>query len=102
MTVLKLPPGAFIENGWIVYGDQAFRPNEWKRRTSRPYRRLTDEERAHYKRDYMRRWRAAQKVATHRAIRSVGSLHDLACTGPTKATGCVCRKVMLYQRVEAA
>ncbi len=95
MTVLKLPPGAFIENGWIVYGDEAFKPNEWRRKTSRPYQHRTDEERRNYKRDWMRSWRAAQKV-------SVASLHSLRCTGPTRATGCVCRKVMLYQRVEAA
>lgn len=26
------------------------------------------------------------------------SLHSLRCTGPTRATGCVCRKIGVYQR----
>lgn len=33
-----------------------------------------------------------------RRVRIVGSLHDLACTGRTRRTGCVCRKVPVYGR----
>lgn len=34
-------------------------------------------------------------------LRAVASLHDLRCTGPTRSTGCRCRKVTLYERLAA-
>jgi hypothetical protein len=83
-----------------IVGDQALLPSE---RVPRPYRRLTDEERATYKRDWMRRYRARLRADRQvQVLHAVASLHGLACTGPTQATGCRCRKVMLYRREDAA
>ena len=79
-----------------IVGDQAFLPSE---RVPRPYRRLTDEERSTYKRDWMRRKRAGIRAQRQDVIPvAVSSLHDLACTGPTRPTGCRCKKVTLYRR----
>ena len=77
-----------------VVGDEAFVPGE---KAPRPYHRLTDEERATYNRDWMRRFRAK-----HRPARPIASLHSLKCTGPTRSTGCKCHKVVIYERVERA
>ena len=75
-----------------IVGDEAYGPGE---RAPRPYRRLTDEERATYQRDWARRKRARTRP------QRVGTLHDLSCTGPTRATGCRCRKITLYLRRSA-
>lgn len=94
---MKLPAGAYVTpEGWIVYGDQAYTAEEWTRRgPRRPYRRLTDEERATYHRDWMRAYRARLREQSPLVV---GSLHDLRCTGPTRATGCVCQKILMYNR----
>lgn len=77
-----------------IVGDEAFVPGE---RAPRPYRRLTDEERATYNRDWMRQFRARQRAAQSYS-QPVASLHNLSCTGPTRATGCRCRKIRIYRR----
>lgn len=86
---MSLPNGAYVTpQGWVVIGDEAYLPDEKLPRERRPYRRLTDEERATYNRDWMRRYRARKAP--------VASLHALKCTGPTRKTGCRCRKIRLY------
>jgi len=97
---MTLPAGAYIEDGLIIYGEEAFRPHEWKPR--RAYHRLTAEERAHYNREWMRRQRIvarAELIEAGRVLRLVSSLHDVKCTGPTRVRGCVCSKVPLFERV---
>ena len=87
---MTLPEGAYVTpQGWVVIGDEAYLPDEKLPRQTRPYHRLTDEERATYNRDWMRRYRARQRPAA--------SLHDLRCTGPTFRTGCRCKKIPMYR-----
>ena len=73
----------------IVSDDEAYLPGE---KAPRPYRRLTDEQRATYQRDWARAKRARTRP------QRVGTLHDLRCIGPTRATGCRCRKITMYRR----
>lgn len=96
----------------VIVGDQAWTREEWERR-ARP-RPLTPEQRER-KRAYARAyyWRNRDRInarnrewmARHRKpsmrvvktpVRLVGSLHSLACLGPTKATGCRCKKIRMY------
>jgi Lon protease-like protein len=94
---------------YIIVGDEAWLREEWeadqarrerKRASKRAYRARPDVKertrqyaRSHraYKREWMARYRASQ-------ARLVGSLHDLACFGPTRDTGCVCHKVRCYSK----
>jgi hypothetical protein len=93
----------FDYDEWVgslrIVGDQALLPSE---RVPRPWHRLTDEEREHYNRDWMRRYRARKRAerdgtAEYVVIRA-SSLHSLRCTGPTRSTGCRCHKVRLFER----
>lgn len=91
---MTLPDGAYVTpEGWVVLGDEAYLPDEKLPRSTRPYRRLTDEERATYHRDWMRAYRARQRYGNV----PVASLHDLKCTGPTRLTGCRCSKIPMYE-----
>ena len=69
------------------------------------YRLRHVDDRRTYHREWMRRKRAAEYVERpprRRPVRvSRVSLHSLRCTGPTKATGCRCHKVTLYERAAA-
>ena len=115
----------------IIVGDEAWTREEYeaqqrkrrKRHASSRYQeyqrqwreRNRDELRA-YKREWTRRKRSdpeyrererEQQRAAYRRTRPahphlVGSLHDLACTGPTIATGCVCKKIRCYRMERAA
>ena len=78
----------------ILLNDEAWTPEERKGR--RPYQKLTNEQRRTYKRDWMRRWRAQQPQV-------IGSLHDLACSGPFVKKGCLCnsrgtKKILVYDK----
>ena len=93
---------------FVVVGNVAYTAEEWervqrkreyqrrpevrarRRETERRYR-VAHPERRVLHREYMRRWRAG-----HPKPRLMASLHDLACSGPTKATGCVCHKVRIH------
>lgn len=105
--------GYVSREGWLVCGDQAWTRDEWAatawhRARDREYRRRPEvrarriaaskrwaaehrEERKAYNREWMRRKRGNMPLP-------VGSLHDLACSGPTRATGCVCRKIKVYDK----
>lgn len=101
----------------IIEGDEAWSPEEWeveqvrlaKRRaekrayTARPdvKERTKAWDRAHRanRREYNRVWMARYRsMSSDKRPRLVGSLHDLACTGPTRATGCVCNKIRMYTK----
>ena len=102
---------------WVVVGDEAWLREDWERRErrrkwdreyrrqlrtdpeyrarlaayQREYRRRHKERVKDYQREYMRRRRAGMAVPR-------ASLHDLRCTGPTRSTGCRCRKVIILAK----
>lgn len=98
----------------VIVGDEAWTRAEWeaeqdriaKSRTRRrsyrarpdvkertkQYDRVHRMERRAYNREWMARYRSS------RSSRLVGSLHDLACFGPTRDTGCVCNKIRFYDQ----
>ena len=93
----------------IIESDQAWEPQEQERRL-RPFSPGRAERRKARRRIYMRGyrarnretirgynrdWMARQRVSEQRLV---GSLHSLACTGPTKDTGCRCSKVRCYSK----
>ena len=108
----------------VIRGDQAWTPAEYEARQRRlrgdreryqrdperrAKRRAQNREWAEknrkrlrvYNREWMRRDRARKRglaVIEARAVRVVASLHSLRCLGPTKATGCMCRKVYVCER----
>ena len=100
-----------IERDLILIGDQAWTPEELRelerrrrddreRYRSNPKRRAQVIEavrrfRERYPDDYRTYRRDYQRL---RRRHPVGSLHDLACTGPTKATGCRCHKITMYDK----
>jgi uncharacterized lipoprotein YddW (UPF0748 family) len=88
----------------IVFGDEAYTPEEWAYR-----QRKRERDRSRYRNNPKRReqikaavarWRERNPEYVRNLMRRVravkphvvGSLHSLACTGPTIPTGCVCRK----------
>ena len=109
---------AELVDGMYVVGDLGYLPEEWERL----------ERRRAQQRDYYRRNREARLAAVarwHRAnrdrvreirresarrrrqeargsMRIVASLHDLACAGPTKPTGCRCHKILIVREARAA
>ncbi len=117
------------EDGLILVGDEAYTPEEWaageparQRRRERDraryperaaaqatyYREWVARNREHV-REYHREWarlnrlKLGMKPHTKRRVAvkyEQGSLHDFACGGPTKATGCVCRKVLVSKRAD--
>lgn len=106
----------------VIVGDEAWLPEEWEaeqRRRRRPstaakkardreyqrrYRATHREELNAYKREWMRRLRKANPKAWRpEGPKLVGTLHTLACSGPTVIEGCVCgkrgtRKIRVYDR----
>jgi hypothetical protein len=101
-------------NDLIIVGDEAFTESEWaalerkrayeREYSKRPYAKAAKNA---YKREWSRRNRE-KLTAYNREWRHrnkpvlVGSLHDLACTGPTKVTGCVCQKIKVYRTLRRA
>lgn len=111
-------------NDLIIVGDEAYTREEWqekerRRAQDRAYRQRPDvrpriiervrrwqeanpeRKRANNIR-HMRRRRAEQlatAVAEGRAYRVVASLHDLRCSGPTKDSGCRCRKMTVLHKL---
>jgi hypothetical protein len=104
------------EHELIIRGDEAWTPQEWKRRNTRGTERLQRRRERHriYMREYRarnrdrinarnREWMARYRKSPLRVVkgpppRLVGSLHSLACAGPTKDTGCRCSKVRCYSK----
>lgn len=91
----------------IMEGDEALTPEEY---AARVHRRAweRDYRRARYHTDPEYRARAIRYVAEYRwrkrqasgtVLRAVASLHSFRCTGPTKPTGCRCRKTVIYEPV---
>jgi hypothetical protein len=99
----------------VIVGDEAWTPEEWEAEQRRRERHNAYH-REYQRRPevriwsaaYMREWRRQNLVRAREISREasrrrrgtpgtlVGSLHDLACTGPTKATGCRCDKIRCY------
>lgn len=48
------------------------------------------------RRRYKREWMRAKRGSVRRNRPVVASLHELRCTGPTRATGCSCQRIPLY------
>ena len=100
------------EEELIIIGDEAWTPEEiaakerslaLKRARNRRYYaewRARNPERAReINREHMRRKRGSiPRITRAPAPRFVGSLHSLACSGPTIATGCRCKKIRCYDR----
>ena len=100
------------EEELIIIGDEAWTPEEiaakerklaLKRERNRRYYaewRARNPERARQiSREHMRRKRGSMpRIPRAPQPRLVGSLHSLACAGPTKATGCRCSKIRCYDR----
>ena len=108
-----------------LVGDEALLPSEEaareRRNAKNRERRATDPEYRAKVKATVRAWRArrgvdfraeqrewshrhrakvrAELIAAGQVIVTYASLHSLACTGPTRATGCRCRsKVTLWRR----
>jgi len=106
----------------IIVGDEAWTPEELARETAsweyreRKAKRTTEspEARAHrlaysqaYRaipenrdkhRAYNREWQRRRRAST-----AIGALHELRCSGPTRATGCRCTgKIPVYASSEEA
>jgi hypothetical protein len=90
----------------IIVGDEALTPaelarQERRRAWEREYRRRRYREDPEWRervKGHVRAWRRKHGVRPRPdpyvpVTYTVGSLHDLRCTGPTRATGCRCRKV---------
>ena len=100
------------EEELIIIGDEAWTPEEiaakerklaLKRERNRRYYaewRARNPERARQlNREHMRRKRGSvPRIPRAPRPLLVGSLHSLACTGPTKATGCRCSKIRCYDK----
>ena len=86
----------------IVVGDEAWTPEEWERkqkdRADRAAYKRTPKRRA-YQAAYIRRQRDPS-FSSKGAVQVVASLHGLRCTGPTRLTGCVCRKTLVVRPVK--
>ncbi len=108
-----------LVDGLVLSGDQAWTPEEWAAGAPARKRRLERRRESQREwvarnpdrvREYAREWRNRNSIKLGRkphvkrrvAVRyEQASLHDLACGGKTKATGCVCRKVMVARLAEA-
>ncbi len=116
-----------VIDGFVLVGDQAWTTEQWAAR-ERSLQLQRERKRAYYKdgkgrdyhrewvarnrehvRDYKREWQRRYRLELGAKPRSgrvavkyeVASLHSMRCFGPTKATGCVCRKVMVSKLAEA-
>lgn len=106
MGRVSLPRGAYIEDGLLIVGDEAWTLREWqeahayehsperKAKKAENYQRFK-ERNPDYHRNYNREWMRQKRAGGPRVI---GALHDLACTGPTKLSGCRCRKIKVYDK----
>lgn len=107
----------------IIVGDEAWTREEYEARQQKLARKRAvekarrDADRPAYNAQ-QRAWRAAnlerareiRRESARRRRRAliderrvpvaIGSLHDLGCTGPTRATGCRCKKIILLRPVE--
>ena len=85
----------------IIVDDEAWLPEEWDHRRWQRGRYQRNPKRREQVKAAVKRWRQRNphkvREYDHRP-RLVGSLHELACTGPSKRTGCVCHKVRCYDR----
>lgn len=111
MTAPKMIEDAYLDGDLVVYGDQAYNFDEWmayvqKRKTIRKPEKpavwgipATPAERLAERREYNREWMRSVRGTPPQPS---ASLHGLACTGPTRATGCRCKKIKLYRRPEDA
>ena len=101
---------AELIDGFYVVGDLAYLPHEWERLERRRLKRREQS------REAVRRWRAANpdrarevtreyqrrvRFGEYRKLQVTGSLHALKCTGPTKDTGCRCKKQLIVREVES-
>ena len=106
------------EQELIIIGDEAWTPEEWARRHrpktpeqierarayNREYRARNRDKLRAYNREWTRAYRARLRASRPLRVlkgappRLVGSLHSLACTGPTRATGCRCSKIRCYDK----
>ena len=77
------------ERPYVVVGEEAYTMEEW---AALEQRRKVAELRA-----YKREWMRAKRLHS-RAPVLLASLHDLGCSGPTRDTGCTCRKIKLYAK----
>ncbi len=106
-----------VIDGFVLVGDEAWTPEQWaarersnarRRDRSQQHREWVARNREHV-RDYKREWVKRDRLKTGPKPHSgrvavkyhVGSLHSMRCFGPTKATGCVCHKVMVSKLAEA-
>lgn len=104
----------------VIVGDEGWFRDEWdavERRRERARRRYAEDPEYRAKKNAQaRRWQEnnverfrqtkREWARAHRPVR-VGSLHSLACWGPTRNTGCRCnengtRKIPVYRRKEVA
>lgn len=94
-------------DGFVIVGDEAWFSHDWERRIAagRAYYARNRERRIAqslaWQRAHPEQYRASRRLwaAKHRR-HPVGSLHGLACSGVTRATGCVCKKIVCYDRPE--
>ena len=98
----------FID-GFYVVGDLAYLPHEWERLERRRLRRrelsrknvaawrARNPERA---REVTREYNRLRRYGDYKRLQVTGSLHSLKCTGPTRDTGCRCKKTLIVREVE--
>ena len=103
---------AELIDGLYVLGDLAYTPEEWAKRERDNARRKRNHEKL---REQVARWRAAnperarelnrehmrrKRLGDYKKLQVTGSLHSLKCTGPTRDTGCRCKKTLIVREVE--
>lgn len=97
------------DEAWTAEEYEADQPRREKRQAwEREYRRRRYHDDPEYRARYLEYQYAyrRQPYVPEREAQSpkrlppllVGSLHSLACTGPTQVTGCRCKKVKMYNR----
>ena len=109
---------AELVDGLYVVGDEAYLPDEWEhlqrqRQKWREYhqrnRERRNEQARRWQAEHPERFREIRRESARRrrqeargSMRIVASLHDLACAGPTKPTGCRCHKILIVREARAA
>lgn len=71
---------------FVIVGDEAWTADDWQRRVDK-----TQAGRSLYQAR-----KAGATLQPGRPRRALASLHALRCEGPTRATGCSCRKIPFY------
>ena len=111
---------AFLPDEWEREERRRERDRQYRARPDiqpkeREYHRAWSERNRDHQRAYKREWmrrrredpeyrerekrqRQEREQGQRRHPHVVGSLHDLRCTGPTRHTGCRCRKIECYDR----